>query len=379
MEFSKEFLSNKVFNDQILAFDSIRQEIIDGTPTKTGAIVQPNGDILFRIYAPKAKNVTLMSKQGEVILTKQDNGLLEGVLPFNDNFTGPQTVNVFVDGTIFLYPYLPVYWSGNRPCNFIEVPEIESEFTFIKDVPHGTISREIYWTDVLNTWERSIVYTPPGYMKSTKEYPVLYLLHGFSENEICWQYTGRLSYILDNLIAEGKAEPFIVVINNGMLRYSDNTSDVIDDAFERMLIESCIPYIEKNYCVKTDKWNRAIVGLSMGAYMTNDIGLNYPDLFGYIGQFTASMTHETMHMSYARPYLTALQDLEKFSENYKVFFRSTTPAEDHFEYFTADDDIYENAGIDKLPSYIRIVYSKRTSKWNSWRQGFRDYASLIFK
>ena len=97
-------------------------------------------------------------------------------------------------------------------------------------------------------------------------------------------YAGRVAYILDNLIAEGKAEPFIVVMNNGMLRYSGNAvMSVIDLAFERMLTESCIPYIEKNYRVKAGKWNRAITGLSMGCMQTCDIAFRHPELFGNLG------------------------------------------------------------------------------------------------
>jgi enterochelin esterase family protein len=374
MKFSTKFLSNKVFKDLALNFDSPSPVRIDAKTVETGALVRPNGDISFRVYAPNAKDVTLtfnLVRDGKLQLTKQGSGVFEGLLPFDVNHTGPMGVEVNIDGVAFIDPFMPIHWSGGRPRNFIEVPDTDLEFMHIKDVPHGAMSREIYWADVIKSWERCVIYTPPGHMKSSKEYPVLYLLHGGGENEIVWEYCGRVAHILDNLIATGKSEPFIAVMNNGMLRYSDTANNVVDDAFERMLTESCIPHIEKNYRVKTDKWNRAIAGLSMGSYMACDIGFKRPDLFGNIGTFTASMTHETLHMSYERPYPTVMKDPQAFARNYRIYFRSTTPVEDHFaDYFVA---------VDKFPSYHRIVYPKRTTKWNSWRMGLRDFAQLLFR
>lgn len=381
--FSKEFLSNAVFRDLALNFDPPNAARIDGALLDTGALVQPNGDILFRIHAPQARDVSLkfdLVRSGGITLAKRDNSLFEGLLPYEDNHTGPMTVDVYIDGMTFLYPYMPIHWSASRPHNFVEVPDAEMEFMFIKDVPHGAMSREIYWVDAIKSWERCMVYTPPGYMKSNKKYPVLYLQHGGGENEVVWGYCGRVAYILDNLIAEGKAEPFIVVMNNDMLRYSDNTTSVIDDAFERLLTQSCIPYMENNYRVRTGKWNRALAGLSMGSMMSCDIAFRHPELFGNLGTFTASMTHETFQTTYERPFPAVMKDREKFAKNYKVYFRSTTQQEDHYhDYFIADDKLCAQSGIDKLPSYHRIVYPTRTTKWNSWRLGLRDYAQLLFR
>ena len=385
MNFTEEFLSNKVFCDQALTFDPLHSEIIDGKPADTGAIIKDNGDVFFRIYAPNTKEVMIMSLMHngkgtrKLILEKQGNGMFEGTLSYIEECTGPSTIDIYFDGTLLVYPYIPVYWTANRPCNFVEIPDYDLDFMMIKNVPHGAMSREIYWAHVLNTWERCNIYTPPGYMNSDEEYPVLYLLNGGGDNEMCWEYSGRVAHILDNSIAEGKTKPFIAVMNNGMLRHSKNNTGSIDDAFERMLIESCIPYIEKTYRVKKDKWNRAIAGLSMGSFMTSDIGFKHPDLFGYMGHFTASMTEKNLKMSYERPYPKVMQDAEKFAENYKIYYRSTTRLENHFEYFEADDELCAAGGIDKLPCYHRKVYSDTTSKWSSWRMGIRDFSQLIFK
>lgn len=380
--FSKEFLSNKIFQDHALEFWPAHLPIIDGQAIQTGALTAESGDTRFLIYAPNAKFVTIKiggPRNRELDLVREDSGIFEGILPYDEEHTGPVNVDVSVDGEVFLDAFLPLHWSGNRPHNFIEVPDSELEFTFIKPVPHGALGREVFWSKVLDSWERCFIYTPPGYRKSTTAYPVLYLQHGGTENETTWGDVGRATYIMDNLIHEQKAEPCIIVMNNGMLRYKNNTGDSIDDAFERLLIEDCIPYIEKAHRVKTGKWNRALAGLSMGSYMSNDIAFRHPEVIGSLGTFTASMTHEHFPTTYERPYPAAMKNPAKFARDYKVFFRSTTPAEDHFEYFMADDQICARSGIDKLPSYHRVVYPKRTSKWNSWRMGLRDYAQLIFK
>ncbi len=384
MKFSREFLSNKVFQDLALNFDRADVARVDSKLLETGAVVQPNGDILFRIFAPQAKDVTLkfqLVRDGQLVLKKNEEGVFEGLLGWEEDHTGPMNVVVYVDGMDFLYPQMPIHWSTSRPRNFIEVPDTDMEFMLIKDVPHGAMSREIFWADAIQSWERCGVYTPPGYMKSSREYPVLYLQHGGGENELVWGYCGRVAHILDNLIAAGKAEPFIVVMNNGMLRYSGNPSTVIDDALERILIESCIPHIEKNYRVKTGKWNRTISGLSMGCMQTCDIAFRHPELFGNLGSLNASMTHdrESFNTTYERPYPKVLKDREKFARDYKVYFRSTIPVEDHFDYFLADDKLCADAGIDTLPGYRRIVYPKRTSRWNGWRMGLRDFAQMLFK
>jgi enterochelin esterase family protein len=319
-------------------------------------------------------------RSGELALTKQQDGLFEGVLPWDESHTGPMSVGVLIDGTLALDPYMPIF-GAFRPHNVVEIPDADMEFIFINDVPHGAIGREIYRSGVLKSSERCTVYTPPGYMKSNRDYPVLYLQHGGNENETVWEHTGKVGYILDNLIAAGKAEPFIVVMNNDMLRYSGSSGAYpVDTAFERLLIEDCIPYIEKNYRVRTGKWNRALAGLSMGSMMSCDIAYRHPELFGNLGTLTASMTHETFSTTYERPFPTVMKDAKKFAANYKVYFRSTTPQEDHYsDYFIADDRLCADSGIDKLPGYRRIVYPARTTKWNSWRLGLRDFAPLLFR
>lgn len=383
MEFSKEFLKNKFFRNQALGFNPPLDEKIGETRFKSGAILQPNGDYLFKIYAPKAENVEveLSWNDSPLVLEKKDDGFFYGIYPYKDYLTGQVGVSIYIDGALVLSPFIPIYWTLDRPCNYIEIPDYDMEFAMMHNVEHGSFTREIFYADNFKEYQRAFVYTPPGYMKNDKEYPVLYLLHGGMDNEIAWEYGANMSQIMDNLIADKKCEEFIVVMTNGMLRYDIKLQEKgkWDLGLEDMLIGSLIPYIESHYREKTEKKYRAIGGLSMGSYQTNDIGFRHPELFEYMGQFTAGITQDPNKWTYERKYKEAISNPKEFEKNYKVFFRSTTPNEDHFEFFEEDDRIYENAGVEKLPCYVRKVYPEGTSRWKSWRLGLYYYAQLIFK
>lgn len=393
MVFSKEFLSNKMFMDQAFTFDHFSFTPVEGEEIQTGAILQENGDVLFRLYLPDADSVSVFASVSrnvcaEIELSRLRNGLFEGTLPFQENMTGSANVVVKVDGKETLIHDLPMIWQANRPRNAVEIPDPEGDFYMLHDVPHGHFIRDTFWAEAMNNWEHCYIYAPPGYMNTDEVYPVLYLVEGGGDNETTWEYVGRLSNIMDTLIAQKKAVPMLVVMCNIMLREGGHVSsfdihshDRLDKAFERMLIDSCIPYMEETYRVKTGKWNRAIAGLSLGSYITNDIGLGNPEVFGNIGHFTAGLaTNLEPKYSYERPWKEAVKKgADYFAENYKIYFRSTTSQEDHLEFYEEDDRIYAEAGIDKLSCYHRLLYPPRVSKWNSWRMGLRDFAQLIFK
>lgn len=394
MEFTPEFLGNRIFRDQELTYDKILSYVgkADGILYEA-AVLQPNGDYLIQIQAPNARTVTVTPWFGKMLSNgkmpwagtpidaqKGGDGVFRCTIPFDENITGPRHVDISIDGTPVLWPYLPVVWAGNRMHNYLEIPDRDMEFIHVKDVPHGAVSRNIYWSSVTNDWERCFVYTPPGYMKSNKEYPVLYLLHGGGENETVWTSTGRVNYILDNLLAAGECEPFIVVMNNGMIRYPvDDQRGWMDLCFEDNLLNCCIPFIEETYRVRTDKWSRAIAGLSMGSYQGNSVGFRHPELFGYMGNFTSTMYSGTNKYSYERCYEQVLSDPEAFRKNYRVFFSSATPQEDHMDYFMVDNKLMKQAGLADMDGYHCIVHAPRMTRWNSWRMGLRDFAKLLFK
>lgn len=371
---------NQIFSAQALTWDEPFPRA-GADRAGCGYFPQEDGGILFRLFAPEAERLTLrVDGKVNVALYPAGGGMLEGTLAPCAGRTGPFPVEVQLAGTGFVTQDLPVFWTGNRAMNYIEIPEPEMEFAELRPVPHGGLTREIFWSHAMQRWERALVYAPAGYPEKTGPLPVVYLLNGGGDNEICWEYTGRMSSILDNLLADGEALPFLAVTINSMMRYPGNGMLAVDDACMRTLTEDLIPCVEKRYRVRPGRENRAIAGLSLGAYMTNDIGFLHPELFGSIGQFTASMTHDTLKMYYKRPYPAVLAaGAAAFAEKYRLFFRSTTPAEDHLEFFEADDALYEKAGIAALPCYHRILYPENTAKWNSWRLGLRDFARLLFR
>lgn len=379
MEFSKEFLSNTIFRDQPLVFDPKMGELIDGTWQKTGVTYLENGDIHVEVYAPNVGTVKAVINKKDYPFEKRSNGMFILHLNYDSYLNGPLTVDLFFDGLWLLYPTLPIYWSASSCHNYIEFPGEAQSFAMLKDVPHGAVTKQTYYSKALGNFERCLVYTPPGYMKGTEDYPVLYLQHGFGENETVWDSTGRICNIMDNLIAEGKCVPFIVVMNNNMLRYPGNEGGMADHAFERMLLEDCIPFIEENYRAKTDKWNRAICGLSMGSYLTNDIALFHPELFGYMGALTGCMHHHSAMGTYTRPYHEVMKEGKLVKENFRIFYQSATPEEDHLDYCLIDKQICEKCGVSEMPGYRFIVHPKGTQRWSSWRTGLRDFAKLLFR
>ena len=394
--FSQDHVSNKLFLDHSMSFDRLSLTSANGRLLQTGAYPQTDGSVLIRLYLPHAKKVTITVAVGfhqrvDLELTtppESPAGTFVGILPYDERMVGNAMARVMVDGHFELIPDLPIVWTANRPINTIEIPFPDSDYLLLQDVPHGNYSHNMFWAENMNNWERCCVYTPPGYMKSQEAYPVLYLLHGAGDNETTWESIGRVSYIMDNLLAEGKAKPFIIVMCNLMLREGGKVCPLngggpqtIDQSFERMLIDSCIPFIEENYRILPGKWNRAIGGLSLGSYTANDIAYGNPELFGSIGNFTAGLANE-MHAKYTyeRPYQKFLdKGAEHFASQFRLLFRSTTPNENHPEFFAADDESYAKAGIDQLPGYHRVMYPGNVTKWNSWRMGLRDFAQLLFR
>ena len=388
MEQRKDRMQNKIYRERALSYFRNVPCLSYEKDTETGAFYQEDGSLIIRLFLPNVHRLEMIlyvsgKVQISIPVKRKDEGVFEGIISMQESYAGSQRLVLFADGIEYLSPELPIGWIGNQPANIVEIPELEDDYIQSAGISHGYMLSAIYDSKVVGMEMRCIIYTPPEYMNSQETYPVLYLLHGGTENELAWATFYKVRSIMDRLIAEQKARPCLIVMNNGMVRFTQNEEFVWDGAMEDMLIKDCIPFVEQEFRVKRGKWNRAVAGLSMGAYMTNDIGLRHPELFGYMGQFTGCMYHETDFPDYERPYLKVMEearkDLSSFSRNYRLFFRSTTPLEDHFDYFEKDDDICRKAGIDKLSCYHRIVYPSQTSKCSSWRQGLRDFMKLVFQ
>ncbi len=287
--------------------------------------VNSQGYARFRIYAPNADSVRVslgLGGQGGTKLLKADSGYFIGTTagPMDEGF---HYYRVNVDGATFNDPGTGFYYGSQRWESGIEIPSKDQDMYALKDVPHGNMQHIIFPSKSTNTQRAAIVYTPPGYEKGNTKYPVLYLQHGWGENETSWAVQGRTNLIMDNMIASGRIKPFIVVMTYGMT----NTGMPIGrrptpppaaagttppptppppagggmgaqgrvatgitvgevtgvGAFQTVLLDELIPYIDAHFRTKADRDNRAMAGLSMGGFETHTITLAKPEVFGYWG------------------------------------------------------------------------------------------------
>lgn len=396
--FDETFLNNQVFHEQPAGLLPPEPEQIGGIgPAKarelgiepvrgeeiqTGYIIQPNGDILFRIYAPGTEKVEVhmlsMEPRPNLVLTKLKNGMHEGVFPYDPTFTGATSTDIIFDGTVLLYPRIPVFWHRNRLVNFIEIPEHASDYILLNNVPHGTVNRELFWSDTFHDWQRAYVYTPPGYEHGT-EYPILYLQAGGGENETTWEYNGRMTHILDNTLAEGLCVPMIVAVPDGSESYPAPRNDSISGN-QDMLLGYFVPFIESKYKVKKDRRSRALAGLSRGAHQAFATAITHPELFANIGVFSAYMFHDDNDPGDPKYFNKAyLDDAEQFGKDFDIFFRCMGETDFLFEYFAQDNEFFREKGITELPCYRYATYPYKGHLWSAFRPALRDFVQMIFR
>ncbi|MCR4603300.1 MAG: endo-1,4-beta-xylanase [Prevotella sp.] len=250
--------------------------------------VNSQGYVRFRVVAPDAKAVTVslgLGGQGGTQLRRFFDGSWVGQTagPMDEGF---HYYHLTVDGGTLNDPGAMNYFGSNRWESGIEIPAHDQDFYAEKNVPHGNVQQVLFWSESTQQLRRAFVYTPPTYGQNKKEkYPVLYLQHGWGENEYAWSNQGHANLIMDNLLAEGKCKPFIIVMTYGM------TNDIkfgglggfTAKEFETVLVDELIPYIDANFNTIAKKEGRAMAGLSMGGMETKTITLRRPEVFAYYG------------------------------------------------------------------------------------------------
>ena len=251
--------------------------------------VNSEGYARFRVVAPDAKSVIVslgLGGRGGTVLRKDKDGVWTGTTegPMDEGF---HYYHLTIDGGVVNDPGTGNFFGSCRWESGIEIPAHDQDFYANRmDVPHGNVQQVLFPSKSTNTVRRAFVYTPPTYGKNKKErFPVLYLQHGWGENETSWPVQGCAGLIMDNLIAEGKIKPFIIVMTYGMtndVRFGGIREFTAED-FEKVLVDELVPYIDANFQTKADKWNRAMAGLSMGGIETKLITLRRPEVFGSYG------------------------------------------------------------------------------------------------
>ena len=306
----------------LVCITTFAQQALWGNAQVVSPEIHEDHTVTFRLRAPKAVKVQVVgdfSSTGVAEMVENKEGIWE--------YTTPKPLAPELYSYNFMVDGLKI----NDPANVYVIRDIASvtnifivggeraDYYKVNNVPHGTVSKIWYESPSLGINRRMTVYTPAGYESSGKRYPVFYLLHGMGGDENAWSELGRATQILDNLIAQGKAEPMIVVMTNGnaALEAAPGESSLgwnaqptfqlpqtMEGSFETHFPE-VVKFIDKNYRTKANKKNRAIAGLSMGGFHSLHISKQYPDMFNYVGLFSAAI------MSGKNATSPIYQDMEK--------------------------------------------------------------------
>jgi len=291
-----------------------------------------------------------------------------------------------VDGVQVNDPGSDTYHGYGKPTGGIEIPIADEDFFTAKNVPHGDVREHWYYSDITGKWRRAFVYTPHEYDKySKKKYPVLYLLHGAGENERGWSKQGHMSFILDNLIAEKKAVPMIVVMDNGYATAKDapaastgfSMRDMtkMAETLEQVYVREIIPNIDLSYRTIPKREGRAMAGLSMGGMQTMLIGMNHLELFSYYGFFSGAIMGGIMDDP-KTAFNGAFADAGSFNKKVKLMWFGAGSGEAQFVKMVDDSKKkLEDMGIKP----ITYISQGTFHEWHTWRRHLNEFAPLLFK
>jgi enterochelin esterase-like enzyme len=352
------------------------------------------------LMAPAANRVQLDIGGKKFDMVKDEKGLWTGESDPQDE--GFHYYQLNVDGASVPDPGSLYYYGASRWGSGIEIPAKDEDFYALKNVPHGLLSETYYFSKTSNSVRRVYIYLPAGYDKNPSvKYPVLYLQHGMGENETGWGSQGYTARIMDNLIAEGKAKPFIIVMENSSVNMGGARGAArpqgtptaatpaatpaapgqaavaprpggmggmnVSGAFERILFDDLIPYIEANYRVIPDQAHRAMAGLSMGGMQTHSITVANPDKFAYVGMFSSG--------TFVPSEFTDATVFQSVKKNIKLVFMSFGGREGGSARIADAAAEWTKVGI-KGVSYIS---PETAHEWQSWRRSLHEFAPLLFK
>lgn len=332
--------------------------------------VNSQGRIKFRVVAPEAKSVATTFRDSTEFVKGEDGAWIGYSRPLDEGF---HYYELIIDGAHVPDPNSTYYFGAMRWGSGIEIPTHDRDFYALKNVPHGQV-REIYFhSDSTDSERRAFVYTPPGYDSDQDErYPVLYLQHGWGENEYGWSVQGHAGLIMDNLIAEGKAKPFIIVMTYGMtneVRMGGLGNFDIKD-FETVLVKELVPHIEKHFRTLTDQPNRAMAGLSMGSMETKLITLRNLDKFSHIGLFSGATIGKE-----------DVENTEGFKDKVELVFVSYGSKEvDGGRTRRGGNPADSVKQLKEMGINAHDYLSPETAhEWQTWRRSLKEFAPLLFQ
>jgi len=355
--------------------------------------IHDNKSVTFRVQAPNADEVKLSGDwmpaegwtPGSVSMNKGENGIWS----FTTETLEPElySYSFIIDGFRTTDPNNPfIVRDVSSVMNIFIIGGGQADLYKVQDVPHGTVTRRWYHSPALNKDRRLTIYTPPGYEGSNEKYPVLYLLHGAGGDEEAWITLGRTAQIMDNLIAQGKARPMIVVMPNGNVSQSAAPGEgnrgfykpqfmvpnTMDGNYEASFPD-IMKFVESSYRVQAEKAGRAIAGLSMGGFHSLHISRYYPDTFDYIGLFSAAIlpNQNVSHQVYRDIDSTLKQQMEN---GYKLYWIGMGKTD-----FLYDSGKQYLQRLDNLG--MKYVYreSEGGHIWRNWRVYLSEFVPQLFK
>lgn len=365
------------------------EDLTKGTPASTnipGAVypeILPDNKVFFRVKAPEAKSVQIDLGKKYDMNREEDGSWVVTTEPVVEGF---HYYSLVIDGVSVCDPASKTFYGMGRMASGIEIPEKGVDYYLYKDVPRGQVRQLRYYSSKTKSWRRAFVYTPAGYDADTsKRYPVLYLQHGGGEDETGWPNQGKMDAIMDNLIAENKAKPMLVVMDNGYAVDPDAPQNdsaqglrglFQNSALEHVFIKELIPLIDKEFRTIPDRDHRAMAGLSMGGFQSFQIVLSNLDVFSFVGGFSGGGSIQKEE-DFSKMYNGAWADADSFNRKMKLVYLSIGTAEPANMYETVNKFHQE---LDKIRVNHVYYESPGTShEWLTWRRSLYQFAGLIFK
>ena len=339
--------------------------------------VNSEGRVRASILAPQANKVQLDLGGTKYDMVKDEKGIWTGVSEPQDE--GFHYYQLNIDGASVPDPGTVYFYGAGRLGSAIEIPAADQEFFAMKDVPHGLVSENIYFSKLTNSFRRCFVYTPANYNEDSKtRFPVLYLQHGSFEDETGWAVQGKANLILDNLIGSKKANPMIVVMDNGYAYKPQTNTARPESVFEEVVINEIIPMIDTKFRTIANREHRAIAGLSMGANQTMRIMMNHLDTFSYYGGFSGTSNYPSTDAIDASTFMDGkYKDGVSINKKIKLFWlglgtKEPSPFPGSVGAFRT---MLEQQGI----KYAYYESVGTAHEWLSWRRCLNQFATNLFK
>ena len=393
-------MSNQANNMHFLCFDPVNYlqdgngpRMIhyggDDTPfvAENCAVYNDDGTVTLKYYAPKAKSLKVRYRlhnykrsqpefrkdpkfysQDYVVedMTLKDDGYWAITI---DPGAGFHSIYFIMDDVPVINTHGPYGYDGFGIRNFVDIPDDPD--TELHNVPHGSLTREIYYSSITGRYRCAWVYTPASYGTSDKEYPVVYIQHGGMQDEVCWFQSGKIDMMLDNLIARDEAEEMIVVANNGYVLKDLGNDRVCEGRLDEVIIQECIPYLEGRYRMKKDRRSRAVCGLSMGGGHARRLGLGHPDIFANVGMFSSGECFpiKTEDMDFT----DIFSNKDRFNDMMDVVYVTCGDADPRYDKTVEDLKPLQDRGFN-----IEFKGYQGQHEWNVWRYSAKDFVKKLF-